>query len=533
MLTDAHTIEDGSTFSTDICIIGAGVAGITLAQELIGTSRRVLLLESGGLTFTKSLRSLPTVLRRHLRGEQSLARGRNAGQYYYPLRFTRARAFGGSSRAWASHGLQAAPLSAIDFDEREGLPYHGWPFSRKELDPYYLRAQQICNLGPFEYDVGPWEERGLGRRLPVDESRAWSTMFQFGLDSAFNRYEAQLAGAENVHLMTHATVTEIVVDGDGAVRRVACSTLEGNRFTVEADTVVLAAGAIESARLLLASSDVQRNGIGNQHDLVGRFFMEHPDVEVGYFIPDPDLDLDDVRLYESQQIDEHVRANAMLRLSDDVLKDEGLLNAVVRLGRSDESASDAVSRSARVVRRSIHHGVPTSGLATHIARALGGTKQLLRHEMAKRVTEPVAYKLDIMAEQAPNPDSRVRLGSRRDRLGVPLTVLDWRLADRDWKSIQRTVEVLRACVRDAGVGQVVMTVDSDSAPTPAVYGNWHHLGTTRMHTDPTMGVVDGDCRVHGMSNLYITGGSVFPTGGYANPTLTIAALALRLAEHLR
>jgi choline dehydrogenase-like flavoprotein len=532
MLNDARVLGGGTTCSADVCIVGAGVAGVTLARELIGSSARVLLLEGGGLTFTKSLRSLPAVVSRHLRGEQSLARGKNVGQSYYPLRFTRARALGGSSRAWAGHGLQAAPLDAVDFIERDGLPDHGWPFDREALEPLYERAQRACNLGPFEYDVDAWEARGLGRRLPLDQDCVRSTMFQFGLDSAFNRYETQLADAGNVELMLHATVTRIVVDRHGRVDHLQCATLSGNRFKVEADTFVLAAGAIENARLLLVSDDVQHAGIGNEHDLVGRYFMEHPDMEVGVFIPATKLDVDELRLYESQQVGPHLNMHAMLRLSDDVLNKEGLLNSVIRLRPSHRSTIDPAVRSARTLRRSLHHGVATAGLAAHGIRAVRGVRSVLQHRAAKRSAVPDAFGLDIMAEQMPNPESRVRLDRRRDRLGVPSTVLDWRLGDHDWYSIRRTVEILAACVRDAGVGDVVSTVDGHSPP-PTVYGNWHHLGTTRMHIDPAHGVVDENCRVHGISNLYISGGSVLPTGGYANPTLTIAALAFRLADHLR
>jgi choline dehydrogenase-like flavoprotein len=532
MLTDARTLAGGTARSADICIIGAGVAGVTLAQDLLQRSARVVLLESGGLTFTKSLRSLPTVLSRHLRGEQGLARGENVGQDYYPLRFTRARALGGSSRAWAGHGLQAAPLDRVDFIAREGLPHHGWPFDREALDPFYKRAQRVCNLGPFEYDVGPWERRGLGRRLPLDEAFVHSTMFQFGLDSAFNRYEAQLAGAGNVELLLHATVTRIAVDRHGRVDHVQCATLGGNRFKVRAGTFVLAAGAIESARLLLVSNDVQRRGIGNEHDLVGRYFMEHPDLEVGMLIPDPGLEPDALRLYGSQPVGPHLNANAMLRLSDDVLEKEGLLNAAIRLRPTHRSAFDPAMGSVRTLRRSLHHGVPTDGLATHAARAVRGARSLLRYGAATRAAPPDAFQLDIMAEQAPNPASRVGLGGRRDRLGLPSTVLDWRLGEHDWRSIRRTVEILGDCVRDAGIGEIVSTLDHRSPP-PAVFGNWHHLGTTRMHDDPASGVVDRHCRVHGVGNLYVSGGSVMPTGGYANPTLTIAALALRLAHHLQ
>jgi choline dehydrogenase-like flavoprotein len=522
MLADARALAGGAAPSADVCIIGAGVAGVTLARQLIDTPARVLLLEGGGLAFTKSLRELTTVMSRHLRGEQALARGRNAGEAYYPLRFTRARALGGSSRAWAGHGLQATPLEAIDFSKRDGLPDHGWPFGRDTLEPYYEQAQIECNLGPFEYDVAPWEARGLGRRLPLDEDRVRSTMFQFGLDSAFNRQEADLAAAANVELLLHATVTRIALDRNGRVDHLQCATLAGNQFTVRADTFVLAAGAIETARLLLVSDDVQRRGVGNEHDLVGRYFMEHPDVEAGVLLPGPEMDLEAFRLYLSQPAGPHLNAHAMLRLSDDLLTSEGLLNAVVRLRPTRPSTIEPAVVSARAVRRSLHHGVRTAGLATHGVRTVTG----------ERSGPPDAFGLDIMAEQMPNPESRVRLGRRRDRLGMPTTVLDWRLGDADWASIRRTVELLGANLREAGIGEVVSTLD-DGPPPPAVYGNWHHLGTTRMHVDPACGVVDENCRVHGLSNLYISGGSVLPTGGYANPTLTVAALALRLADHLR
>ena len=529
MLTDARTLAGGTTRSADICIVGAGVAGVTLAMQLIRGPAQVLLLEGGGLTFTNSLHSLPTMLSRHLRGEQGLAGGRNIGQGYYPLRFTRGRALGGSSRAWASHGLQAAPLDAVDFIERPGLHDHGWPFGQDALAAFGERAQRACNLGPFEYGVGAWEARGLGRRLPLAEDVVCSTMFQFGLDSAFNRYETALAEAENLQLLLHATVTRIAVDHHGRVDHVQCATLDGNRFTVKADTFILAAGAIENARLLLVSNDVQRAGIGNDHDLVGRYFQEHLDVEVGMFIPAPDLDLDGLRLYTSQRVGPHLNALAMLRLNDEVLKREGLLNSVVRLRPTYRSTLNPAFHSVRTLRRSIHYGVPTAGLATYAIRAARGVGSLVQHRVS-RSPVPDAFGLDIMAEQMPNPESRVRLDGRRDRLGLPATVLDWRLVHHDWQSIRRTVEILADCVRDAGVGEIVSIVGGRG---PAIYGNWHHLGTTRMHVDPTRGVVDESCRVHGVSNLYISGGSVLPTSGYANPTLTITALALRLADHLQ
>jgi len=220
----------------------------------------------------------------------------------------------------------------------------------------------------------------------------------------------------------------------------------------------------------------------------------------------------------------------MFRMSDFVLRTERLLNAVLRLRPTHRSGMTAAVQSAQVIRRSVHHGVATPGLARHALRTMLGAPQILRHYATSRSGRPPdVFGIDVMAEQAPTMSSRVRLARRRDRLGVPMTVLDWRLTSMDWGSIRRTVEVFGDAVRKAGVGTVISTLGKHP---PAVFGNWHHLGTTRMHHDPAHGVVDENCRVHEMTNLYIAGGSVFPTGGYANPSLTIVALSLRLADHL-
>lgn len=533
MLTDGRDVADGATLEADICIVGAGVAGISLAMEFIGRPEKVLLLEGGGLSFTKSLRDLPTVARRHSVGEQALARGVNAGHPYYPLRFTRARAFGGSSRAWhEDRGVHARPLDPVDFEPRDRLPDHGWPFDRSHLDPFYLRAQKRFGLGPFIYDAAGWQARGYGAPLPFHSEVIRSEIFQFGKASRFDRYEPDLAAAENVTLVLHANAVH-VGDSRGRVDRIDCATLSGNQFVARARTFILAAGALETARLLLVSRDGQPNGIGNDRDLVGRYFMEHPDAAVGYLIPDPRIDRDAFGLYRHQHVSDSVMIEAMLRLSDATLRDEGLLNAVLRLRPTYRSAMAPAVSSGQIVRRSVHHGVPTPRLMGHAARTAWGAGQITRHLANKRSGRPPEiFGLDVMAEQAPSWSSRMRLGRRRDRLGLPVTVLDWRPTSADFESIRRTVEIFADSIRSAGFGTVVSLLEPHRSP-PAVFGNWHQLGTTRMHSNPEHGVVDENCLVHGMSNLYVTGGSIFPTGGYANPSLTIAALSIRLAEHLQ
>ena len=331
MFRDARSVVRGSTLDADICIVGAGVAGISVAREFMGRPERVILLEGGSLGFTRSVRELPSVLRRHSMGEQALARGVIAGRPYYPLRFTRARAFGGTSRAWhEGRGLHAHPLDAIDLERREGLPEHGWPIDRAQLDPFYERAQELCGLGPFEYDAAAWAAQGYGAPLPLDPELVRTEVFQFGARSRFDRYEREFAEAANVDVLLHANAVHLA-DRAGRLDRVDCATLTGNRFSVRARTFVVAAGTIETARLLLVSRGDQRHGIGNGHGLVGRYFMEHPDVAVGFLAPDPRLDGGAFRLYEHQRAGDDLMVEGMFRLSDAALRDERLLNAVIRL----------------------------------------------------------------------------------------------------------------------------------------------------------------------------------------------------------
>jgi len=254
------------------------------------------------------------------------------------------------------------------------------------------------------------------------------------------------------------------------VVRIDCATLSGNRFGVQARTFVLAAGAIETARLLLVSRDSRPAGIGNKRDLVGRCFMEHPDTAAGYLIPDPRLDRSAFRLYQHQGAGETLTVEAMFRLSDAALRKERLLNAALRLRPTYRSGMTEAVQSAQIVRRSVHYGVLTPGLARHALRSILGAPQILRHSANCRSGRAAeVFGIDVMAEQAPTMSSRVKLAQHRDRLGVPVTILDWRLTSMDLDSIRRTVEIFGDAVREAGVGTVISTVAGKHPP--AVFGN--------------------------------------------------------------
>ncbi|MCP4039333.1 MAG: GMC family oxidoreductase, partial [bacterium] len=261
MRIDLEDVEAGSMLECDLCIAGAGIVGITLAREFIGTPTRVCLLESGNVDFEAET--------------QALYSGDQLGVEYYPLDDARLRFFGGSTLVW---GGRCVPLDPLDFERRSWVPHSGWPFSREDLDPCYRRAQAHLGLGSAIHDERMWEE--LRVKPPAFDRKVLRTTF-WQFDESHARYGwgncQDIASAENIRLVTHANVTRIQLRADGqAVEHLDVATLSGKRCKVKAERYVIATGGIENPRILLASDDVHPAGVGNEHDLVGRFFMEHP-----------------------------------------------------------------------------------------------------------------------------------------------------------------------------------------------------------------------------------------------------------------
>ncbi len=530
MLCDARTLPNGSTIDTDVCIVGAGVAGSALAREFMGKRLGVCLLESGGLQ--------PD------RATQSLHWGRNIGVPYYPLDTSRARFFGGSSHCWHVPldnnvlGVRLRPLDAIDFEQRDWVPYSGWPFDKKHLDPYYRRAAGYCRIRPFMEGEG--EHGGQMPRLPFRNGRVTTTTFQFAPRELFAReYLSDIRAADSVTAFLHANVTEIETDETAQrVTGLQAACLGGKSFSIRAKLFVLASGAIEVARLLLLSNRVNKAGLGNQHDLVGRFFMEHPHLWSGIYVPSHEDIFDLTGHYRIHSAD-GVAVMGKLALSEDVLRRERLLNYCTSIHARvcPEPRNGSRVAVGSMAGKGDRAGI--SGELTEIADERSGTLWGDIGDMSRSVYRRIkgagkirAFRLNHMSEQMPNPDSRVTLGEELDALGQRRAELDWRLSPLDMRTILRSQQIIDEELRSAGLGRLHIE-EMDQAPPPNLTGGWHHMGTTRMHTDPRKGVVDEHCRVHGISNLFIAGPSVFPTGGYANPVFTVIALTLRLADHLK
>lgn len=542
---------DGSSptdVEADLCIIGAGAAGIAIARSFIGTPLSVCLIEGGGLAGEEK--------------SQALYEGTSIGNPPFDPGVSRMRVFGGSCNLW---GGGCITLSKHDLAERHWVPHSGWPLSYEELEPYYARALAYCQIDAHDFAHGSFVGPLPRAPIPFDADKlvnqisARSPIF-FGA-----AYRAELEKADNIKVLLHANLMELEATPDGtSVRRARIAALSGHAGSVTARHYVLASGGIENARLLLLSDSVVPQGLGNTHDLVGRFFMDHPSGSLGRVVTDTPERL--TRPYD-RNLGKNGSAPAFpaIGLSDHAQRTHRLLSGRVHPFPVEADVPNGI-RALRQFRAALRPAPRDEGteLEARLCAAMkngpspgddttptkeGVGKLALRvglgaGDIAKAFMRKLADKSAVKSnhveligyfEQAPNPQSRITLGADVDALGQRKICVDWQLTPLD-KHTYRTAaalfgnELARAC---GGRYEPAAWVGGTENGMPKVRGTAHHLGTTRMSDDPKQGVVDRHCRVHGVDNLHIAGSSVFPTGGWAFPTFTITALSLRLAEDLR
>lgn len=565
MFTDGRKVPAGTRLEADLCIIGGGAAGITLARQFAHSTLRVALLESGGFDL-----DLPT---------ESLNQGVNTGLPYFSLETTRLRYFGGTTNHWA--GL-CRPFDDFDFERHDWIPHSGWPIGKNDLDPFYGRARVLCGLPTDRWDTDYWLERDSSAPLPLANNRIESRVAQQVLKAvrSFGQvYRDEIGKADNVVTYLHSNVTNLEATENGsAIKSVQVATLAGNHFDVAARIFVLAVGGIENPRVLLASNQQRPRGLGNDHDLVGRFFLEHPRFTGGVIFPTKrDTPY---RFYQSHR----VGAGAILgylAVTSEAKRRERIVDTQIRIEPVYVgSFATAKDSEAVVAARSLYHhlrkgqiGVGLGNDILHVAedlmswqeafiegaplpvpypqlisKLLDGSSAEVKSLIPEVLGNIPAYAytqlsghvplqmlaLSTRITPVPNPQSRVTLARERDRLGMPRAQLHWALSSLDRDSVTRTLEILGAAVGRAGIGRLKILLDGSDGHWPEdLKGGNHEIGTTRMSNDPKAGVVDQNCQVHGIANLFVAGSSVFPTAGSGTPTMTLTALTLRLAEHLK
>ena len=550
MFIDGRQICSGSTLETDVCIIGGGPAGIVIARELSETRTPVVLVESGGWRPNKLAQSLNAA---------ELA----PGSRHPPPEMYRERRFGGSSTIW---GGRCVPLAPSDFEPRSHVANSGWPISYGELVPFYARAMTYCEAGEFVFDPSclegedPFIDGLTSADIAVGLER-FSPPTNFG-----RRFKSDLIGSPTHRTLLESTCTGLLSDDSGRfVETVECSTLGGNKFRIRARYFVVAAGGLESVRLLAASNGPFSAGLANSSGTLGRYYMSHLEGTLGQLQVAAGRRV----AWNFARTRDGIYAKHHIRLSDGVQRRLQLRNMIFRLHHAnpmDPQHGDPVLSLMYIAKQFIlpeyRRKITTVELealdrlpkgssltARHVSNIARNPWPLVkfltswvhkRHARYRRIpyvalySRHGAYPLDYNAEQTPSPDSRISLTQNKDRFGVPKLRIDWRVCPEDTTSIAESYRQMRVILASTNAAEVVYhddTLNERVKQTIAIGG--HHIGAARMSSDPKRGVVNPQCRTHDIENVYIAGSAVFPTSGSANPTLTIVALAIRIADQLK
>ena len=492
MIRETSSLTDGQVIESDVCIAGAGAAGITLALELARRGLSVCVLEGGGTEREMA--------------SQTLYRGSCDPPLHDSfLLGSRVRMLGGSTNHWLGYCLTFDPNN---FEDRPWLGIAGWPFGRDELDPFYRRAAELLGLEP---KLAASYEKVLGDDGLTELKTTQVALLRFG-----EHFRQPLEESERSSLYLHANLVQIVLHEDGShVSHLELARPDGRRFRAVARDYVLALGGIETPRMLLVSDGVQSRGVGNARDLVGRYFMDHPVYHLGH-----------LSLGSRNEVlpPERMLPHFIFRLSEEVQRRERLLDCglgVGAIGETEDTRHQLLRRSAWERFASYlesRSGAPEWPAGERISDALEDQPRLFQQRLHMRPEEPPLW------------ENRVRLSESRDPFGNRRTHLRWVVDPRVVDTVLRTAEIFALELGRAGIGRV--RIDQEAVTLGGYAPGYHHMGATRMDASPRRGVVDPQCRVHGVENLFVASSSVFPTSGFSNPTYTLLALTLRLGDHL-
>jgi choline dehydrogenase-like flavoprotein len=515
MIKDLDSNELPASADTDVCIIGAGAAGLTIGLQLVRRGIDVLILESGGTAQEPAM--------------QALNACEIAGHRFSGAEGGRFRAVGGSTTQW---GGQILPMSPIDFEARSWIEHSGWPIAYGELAEHYRRVIEMIGLGgAIADDADVWRSVGMTQpRIGNEGAELFFTRWCPEPDFS-HLFRDEIARTQNLRCVLHATVTGFRAEGQ-MVTHACARNLAGRRIDVRARRFILAIGGIESPRLLLhplATGEASPWA----SDLIGRFFQDHPGVTCADIVPRNRAELH--RLFDNV-IYGNMRYQPRLRLSDETQRKWHLLqvnSTVIFQSNRNEALSRARAVGKKLLRgraelRSLPH-LFTAG--PDVARVVWRT--VVQHRGFN--FDDLGARLGMQLEQQPDPDSRVTLTDAVDKMGLRRARIDWRIGMREVETAATAAEIYMRSFEAAGIGRVKIDADV-AARSPDLIARMndqaHHNGTVRMGKSPRTGVVDKDLKVFGTSNFYVCGSAVFPTGSSSNPTHTLLALGLRLADRL-
>ncbi len=516
MILDFEDSNLPDQFDCDICVIGSGAAALSFLTRFYNTQTKIIVLEAGGEHITERNQELFKI---------------NTIDHPFPGSLEgRFRVFGGATMRW---GGQALPMDSIDFEKRDWIAHSGWPIAKKELDPYYDKADHFLNLDVIgEYDENIFD---LIKEKELPESADLNLRFSKWSPTPNVRelYRQKIQSSKNISLLQNANLTNLHLnENKKTLAQAEFRTYDGRQGKVKARKFVLACGGLENPRLLLTSNNQLEKGLGNHKDMVGRFLQDHPNARVATFQPLKR----NTQAYFNYFLIAKTRYLPRLICSNEFQKQEQTVNVGASLLHftKPEHPFEKIKELYRKKVRGELKLKDASVLFSVMKHLPALTKTAKQYFIDKKIYTPDPdVKLNIMMECNPEPHNRIQLSDEKDIFGMPKIQLHWTISDQVIHTFEKSLDLFKSYIDQSGLG---ILEKEDFAKNKDWKGRindaTHHIGTTRMGVNDSEAVVDQNCKVFELDNLYIAGSSVFPTGSHSNPTLTIIALAMRLADHL-
>jgi hypothetical protein len=510
MITDFLKLKHNENLAADICVVGAGAAGMAIAEFFLSENKKVLVVESGNFKFNQDI--------------QNYYKVENVGLKFNGAMGGRFRTMGGSTTRW---GGQALPLTQLDFKQKDWIKNTGWPIRKEDLDTYYKKALKFLNVDDLDFDDQIFQKLKI---KPLD----FNSTFHYHVSKwspnpdLRNVYKKQFEESQNLEILLNANLLNIKLNDEKNYIDLIVVCDMNKQINITAKFYILCCGGIENARIMLHNSIAPGCP-------VGKYLQDHPSIEIGKLITGSKQR---VQKYFNIHYWKKWEYSIRLSFTDEFQEREKCSNASASIMFTPLPTS--FIGQLNLLKRSISEKKPIQIIKSIFGVAVKSYEIVIiayYYIFDRFQYKPdAAFPIKISFEQEPSENSWVKLSDKdRDALGIPLSKINWDITEATWTTTFKIAEELTKELKRHNLGEVELypEITRGNPDWKKLFGDVnHHIGTTKMGDDPLKSVVDSDCKVWGLDNMYIASSSVFPTGGHSNPTLTLIALSYRLAEHL-